>query len=213
MNTRNSALARVASSPKPTVAVRVVDGDILTMAADAIVNPWNRNFVPRKLLQPGGLSEKLKARTTAEPWRQLSKLGLLPTGEVVVTEAGGLPGYRLMFHAVGLTFGWKATADSVTECARNIVRRAIERQVRSITVPLIGAGTGKLAPAASEAAILSALADVGLVVDDGESAEIAVTIVRYPADRVDGIKLQKGARASARPDIHGELGVQSARTR
>lgn len=166
--------------PKPTVTIRVVDGDILSMTADAIVNPWNRNYWPRWMLSPGGLSGKLKKRTTAVPWRELAKLGMLPTGDVVVTEAGGLPGYRLMFHAIGLTFRWRATSEGVTECARNIIRRAIEQDVRSVTVPLIGAGTGKLAPAASEAAILAGLANVALIVDDDQPADVDVTIVRFP---------------------------------
>lgn len=166
---------------RPTVTIRIVDGDILSMEADAIVNPWNRNYWPRMLLAPGGLSGKLKERTTDEPWCQLAKLGMLPTGEVVVTVAGGLAGYRLLFHAIGLTFGWKATVDGVTECARNIVRRAIERDVHSVTVPLIGAGTGKLSAEASEAAILAGLSDVARIVDETEEADVAVTIVRFAA--------------------------------
>lgn len=166
---------------RPTVTVSVVEGDILSMEADAIVNPWNRNgrYWPRILIAPGGLSGKLKQRTTDEPWRQLAKNGMLRTGEVVVTDAGGLDGYGLMFHAAGLTSRWKATSESVAECARNIVRRATERGVRSVTVPLIGTGTGKLAPEASEAAILAGLRGVAHIVDEGETADVAVTIVRF----------------------------------
>lgn len=163
---------------RPTVMVRVVDGDILSMEADAIVNPWNRNYWPRRFLAPGGLSGKLKERTTDVPWRELANLGMLRTGEVVVTDAGELPGYRLLFHAVGLTFGWKATVEGVAECARNVVRRAIERDVRSVAVPLIGAGRGKLTAEASEAAILAGLSDVARIVDDAEQADIVVTVVR-----------------------------------
>ena len=166
---------------RPTVTIRVVDGDILSMEADAIVNPWNRNgkYWPRLLLAPGGLSGEMKQRTTNEPWRQLAKHGMLPTGEVVVTDAGGLSGYRLMFHAAGLTSRWKATAGSVTECARNIVRRAVERDVRSVTVPLIGTGTGRLAPGTSEAAILAGISDVARIVDESDQADVAGTIVRF----------------------------------
>lgn len=166
---------------RPTAAVRVVDGDILSMEADAIVNPWNRNgkYWPRLLLAPGGLSGKLKQRTTEEPWRQLAKHGTLQTGEVVVTGSGGLSGYRLIFHAAGLTSRWKATAGTVSECARNIVRRAVEREVRSVTVPLIGTGTGRLAPETSEAAILAGISDVARVVNGSEQADVAVTIVRF----------------------------------
>lgn len=164
---------------KPSLAVRLVDGDILSMEADAIVNPWNRNYLPRWVLAPGGLSGKLKERTTDAPWRQLAKFGILPTGDVVVTDTGGLPGYGLMFHAIGLTFRWRATPEGVAECARNIVHQAIERGIRTVTVPLIGTGSGRLAPTASEAAILSGLSDVAHIVDDCEPADIDITIVRY----------------------------------
>lgn len=184
---RQSAHERGSALSRPSVTVRVVDGDILSMEADAIVNPWNRNYWPRWLLAPGGLSGKLKERTTDEPWRQLSKMGMLPTGEVVVTGTGGLAGYQHMFHAVGLTFGWKATPEGVTECAKNVVRRAIERDARSVTIPLIGAGTGKLAPAASEAAILAGLSAAAHIVDEGEGADVAVTIVRFPSGRAGSV--------------------------
>lgn len=180
---RGARHAEPTADQRPRVAVRVVDGDILTMSADAIVNPWNRNYWPRKILAPGGLSGQIKERTTDEPWRQLAKFGMLPTGDVVVTGSGGLTGYGYIFHAIGLTFNWKATPEGVTECARNVVRRAVELGVRSVTVPLIGAGTGKLAAAESEAAILAGLSDAGRVVSGGDSADIEVTVVRYTADR------------------------------
>jgi len=170
-------------SVKPSVTVRVVEGDILAMSADAIVNPWNRNYWPRKILAPGGLSGQIKKRTTDGPWRQLAKFGMLPTGDVVVTGTGVLTGYGRIFHAVGLTFNWKATPEGVAECARNIVRRASELGVRSVTVPLIGAGTGKLAAADSEAAILAGLSDAARIVSDADSPDIKVTVVRYAADR------------------------------
>lgn len=59
------------------------------------------------------------------------------------------------------------------------MRRAIERDVHSVTVPLIGAGTGKLSAEASEAAILAGLSDVARIVDETEQADVAVTIVRF----------------------------------
>ncbi|MGO2665664.1 macro domain-containing protein [Mycetocola reblochoni] len=180
---------------KPTIRIRIVEDDIFALTADAIVNPWNRNYWPRWLLAPGGLSGKLKERTTEEPWKQLAKLGLLPTGEVVVTGAEGLDGYRYIFHAIGLTFGWKATPDGVAQCARNIVRRAVERDVRTVTVPLIGAGHGKLPAEQSEAAILAGLADSAHVVGPGEEARLEVIVVRYPVGQKENPAMSENARA------------------
>lgn len=54
-----------------------VDRDITTIPVDAIVNPWNRNFVPRWLLMPGGVSAALKRKTGPEPWQELARHGML----------------------------------------------------------------------------------------------------------------------------------------
>lgn len=161
------------------VSVLVTEGDMFAMTGDAVVNPWNRNFVPRWILRPGGVSGKLKDHTTDEPWKKLHKLGILRTGDVVVTEAGGLAGYRLIFHAVGLTTWWKATPDGVAECARNIVKQSVENNVRSVVMPLIGAGHGKMTTDQSEEAILRGLKDTAELVSAGESADLEISIVRY----------------------------------
>jgi len=74
------------SSPDlPRLYVSEVHGDLLEQAAVALVNPWNRNFVPRWLLLPSGVSGQLKRRTGPEPWRELARAGTLAVGQAVVT--------------------------------------------------------------------------------------------------------------------------------
>lgn len=67
--------------PSGSSAPAVVVGDLLEQTGvEALVNPWNRNFVPRHLLLVGGVSGQLKKVTGPEPWRELARHGPLPVG-------------------------------------------------------------------------------------------------------------------------------------
>lgn len=145
----------------PTVLVRVrhVTGDLLIQPAEALVNPWNRNYMPRWLLVPHGVSGALKKRTGPGPWRDLARRGLLRHGVAVVTDAGDLAGPDYLIHVAGLNLWWRATRNGVRECTRNAVLAAAELGVASIAMPLIGAGTGGLSERDSLELIESALAE------------------------------------------------------
>ncbi|WP_165763599.1 MULTISPECIES: macro domain-containing protein [unclassified Nocardioides] len=146
-----------------------VDGDLLAQPVQALVNPWNRNFVPRWLLLTGGVSGQLKRATGPAPWRDLAKMGLLDVGDAVVTTTGDMarephtdsadvmPGPKWLIHVVGLNTWWRATSAGVEACTRNAVMRASELGIESIAMPLIGAGHGGLSPTAARAAILRGL--------------------------------------------------------
>lgn len=157
----------------PVIRVLEIDGDLLAQPVQALVNPWNRNFVPRGLLLAGGVSGQLKRATGPSPWRDLAKMGVLNVGDAVVTTTGDMvhgprdsdsaaPGGRAgpawLIHVVGLNTWWRATEAGVEACTRNAVLRACELGVESMAMPLIGAGHGGLSPTAARAAILRGLA-------------------------------------------------------
>jgi len=73
-------------APRVTLE-RVVD-DLFEISADALVNPWNRNYVPRSLCRPGGVSGQLRKRTGEAPWIDLARHGTLRVGQAVQTGAG-----------------------------------------------------------------------------------------------------------------------------
>lgn len=141
----------------PGVRVREVTGDLLDQPVEALVNAWNRNFVPRRLLLTGGISGQLKKVTGPGPWRDLARLGVLRVGDAVVTSAGDMTGPKYLIHVVGLNIFWRASAAGVEVCARNAVEKAREFGVTSMAMPLIGAGHGGLSPATSRDAILRGL--------------------------------------------------------
>lgn len=110
------------------VRVRAVTGNLLDQPVEALVNPWNRNFVPRGLLLTGGISGQLKAVTGPGPWRDLARMGVLSVGDAVMTSAGDMAGPKYLIHVVGLNTFWRATAASVEACARSAAERARPRQ-------------------------------------------------------------------------------------
>jgi O-acetyl-ADP-ribose deacetylase len=119
----------------------IVEGDLLDQPVDAIVNAWNRNFIPWWLLLPQGVSRAIKQRAGLAPFRELSKKGLLPLGAAVLTGAGRLP-LRGIIHVAGLHATWRASERSIRLSVANALALAGREGFASVAMPLIGAGTG-----------------------------------------------------------------------
>src|SRR5438046_1343761 len=90
----------------------VVKGDLLDQKVDAIVDSWNRNFIPWWLLLPQGVSGAIKRKAGLQPFREVSLYGLLPLGGAVLTSAGRLP-YKGIIHVAGINLLWRATEGSI----------------------------------------------------------------------------------------------------
>lgn len=129
--------------------LQVVEGDLLKQDVEAIVNPWNRNFIPYWLLWPQGVSGAIRKQGGAEPFRQLARHGLLPLGGAVVTSAGYLP-FRGIIHVAGLSVFWMSGEKAIRLSTANALVAA-EGRFSSVAFPLIGAGTGGVKPDLAEA--------------------------------------------------------------
>lgn len=143
-----------------TLTIESATGDLLETRADALVNPWNRNFVPRWLLNPGGVSGQLKARTGPAPWEELARHGVLELGQAVVTSSGNFSTTHAIIHVAGLHWHWRASSRSIKLSIRNAVDAASRHEFDLITVPLIGAGHGHLSADTSRHTILTTLHDL-----------------------------------------------------
>lgn len=152
--------------------IDVVEGDLLEQETEAVVNPWNRNIVPWWLLLPRGVSGAIRRRAGVQPFREVARYGPLPLGRAVHTSAGRLP-YGAIIHVAGIDLLWRATPRSIQDSARNAVHLAERLGLRSLALPLIGAGTGGLAPARAEQLILEALSTL--------EADLDIVLVRYRA--------------------------------
>jgi O-acetyl-ADP-ribose deacetylase (regulator of RNase III) len=125
------------------MGIILVHGDIADRSVDAIINAWNRNFIPHWLLIPQGVARSIRKKGGPEIFRELRQHGTLPVGGVVATGAGRLRA-RWVIHAAALHAYWRASRRSVELAATNAIALAERLGARSIAMPLLGAGTGGL---------------------------------------------------------------------
>ena len=128
--------------------IKTEEGDLLQQPVEVIVNAWNRNFLPRWLLLPQGVSGAIKRQAGHQPFVELHRYGMLSLGQAVLTSAGKLP-YRGIIHVAGIGLLWRASEYSIRESVKNALQLAMGKFC-SIAFPLIGAGTGGFSPAQSE---------------------------------------------------------------
>lgn len=150
--------------------VRVVEGDLLDQDVDVIVNAWNRNIIPWWLLLPQGVSGAIKRRAGYGPFRELGRLGAIPTGGAVFTGAGRLR-HKGIIHVAGINLLWVSSESSIRASVRSAVELARTHRFTSMAFPLIGAGTGGKKPGVVEAWMLD---ELGRLEFEG-----VVRVVRY----------------------------------
>ncbi len=121
--------------------LRIVEGDLLDQDVEVIVNAWNRNLIPWWLLLPQGVSKAIKRRGGRQPFREVSRKGLIPLGGAVETSAGKLP-FKSIIHVAGISLLWMSSEWSVRKSVRSAMTIAKAKEYRSIALPLIGAGSG-----------------------------------------------------------------------
>ncbi|MDA2480505.1 macro domain-containing protein [Bacillus cereus] len=110
---------------------------------DVIVNAWNRNFLPRYLLNEAGVSKEIRKKAGHEPFKQLKKEGILKLGEAVITSSGFL-NCKALIHVAGINALWKATEYSIRQSTYNALQLVIKKKYSSVALPIIGSGIGGL---------------------------------------------------------------------
>ncbi len=116
--------------------ISVYDGDITTLAVDAIVNAANERLAPG-----GGVCGAIHRAAGLELARACARIGSCPTGEARITPGFDLAA-RFVIHAVGPVWhGGNAGEEKLlAACYRASLDLAAENGVSSIAFPAISTG-------------------------------------------------------------------------
>ncbi|MDX6750952.1 O-acetyl-ADP-ribose deacetylase [Geminicoccaceae bacterium 1502E] len=116
--------------------MRVVQGDITTLAVDAIVNAANEELLPG-----GGVCGAIHRAAGPKLAEECARLGGCPTGEARITGGHDLPA-RHVIHTVGPLWdgGEAGEAEELASCYRRSLQLAYRHGLRSVAFPAISTG-------------------------------------------------------------------------
>lgn len=116
--------------------IEIVEGDITTLALDAIVNAANAQLAPG-----GGVCGAIHRAAGPELAEACAKLGGCATGDAKITPGFNLPA-RHVIHAVGPVWagGERGEGELLAGCYRNALRLAAQHGLSSIAFPAISTG-------------------------------------------------------------------------
>jgi O-acetyl-ADP-ribose deacetylase (regulator of RNase III) len=118
------------------VKIRVIQGDITEVEADAIVNAANNH-----LWMGAGVAGAIKRKGGKEIEVEAMKQGPIPVGEAVVTSAGKLKA-KYVIHAAVMGQDLKTGEEYIRDATLNSLKRAEELKIESIAFPAFGTGVG-----------------------------------------------------------------------
>jgi len=167
--------------------VRVIEGDITRVAADAIVNAANA-----ELQMGGGVCGAIfRAAGVDELSAACRAIGRCPTGSAVITPAFAIATARHIIHAVGPVYASYAPDEArrlLRSAYSSSIRLAAENGCRSIAFPAISTGIYgyPLDEAAREAVDVCAI--------EGAAAGLDVMLVAFGAETADCLRAQLEAQ-------------------
>ena len=119
-----------------TAQIEIIQGDITTLAAAAIVNAANT-----RLLGGGGVDGAIHRAAGPQLLKECRTLNGCPTGEAKMTDGYLLPAAKVI-RTVGPVWqgGGKGEAQLLANCYRNSLQLATDAKLDSIAFPSISTG-------------------------------------------------------------------------
>jgi O-acetyl-ADP-ribose deacetylase (regulator of RNase III) len=114
--------------------IEVLVGDLTEQPVDAIVNAANT-----ELELGAGVAGAIRRKGGPTIQEACRRIGPIPLGEAVITEAGRLPARRVI-HAASMGPSVLTTEASLADSVRNSLLRCVEHGIRTVAFPAIGTG-------------------------------------------------------------------------
>jgi len=114
--------------------IRLMQGDILSLQVDAVVNPANTG-----LAHGGGLAGQIVRRGGAVIQQESDKLAPINTGDAVITTGGKLQA-KFVIHTAGPVMGDGHEDEMIHRSFTSVLKLAAEKKLISLALPAVSTG-------------------------------------------------------------------------
>ena len=118
--------------------IEVVQGDITSLRASAIVRPVSAEWD-----SVSTAARRIEIAAGPQLAEQCEKLGDLPVGSAVLTSGVNLP-VDFVVHTIVRSMDEQVSESTVYRAVQNALRRCVEWGIESLAMPPLGTGAGNL---------------------------------------------------------------------